>query len=457
MSDRGPTVEAAVKLVQAAVRPGAEAPEACGDVDWGMLAPALELHGLLGLVCARLEGWGRGDELPQGVRERLDALRSDAARDVTTTRVTLEALEEHHVPVILLKGAALRDLYPDPAWRGQGDVDVFVPPNRSAGALKALGRAGLVMSPAQLPLWFHRLVHFHVKLHPAAALLKEVEVHWRLQSPALLVGPPVATIWGRSQTSRDLHPARVLDPLDRWLHLATHLLSHWRGQSLGDGRDLPASLLAQSTPPVRLKWLADLALASENLEEDAAALGSRAREWGAVRSLVAVARALAGAELLGPRGEALLQGAAATLGAGERGPAGAPGRGAGRAPHAAVGFRLQALDRIPRWMFPGLAALRRRYARGEGRGATAIALLAAPAHAGWVALRVLIAALALPPALAARFLLATRRRRSREAALQPDRILTLAATWRRELAGLQALREQETHGDPRAEAGRGSC
>ena len=100
--------------------------------------------------------------------------------------------------MVLLKGTSLTlDLYPEAVFRDQEDLDLLVEPRRQRSTLEAAREAGLVMDETQFPFWWYRLVHFHVQVRPAVSLLTMIELHWRLQSPALLLTIPPDRLWSR--------------------------------------------------------------------------------------------------------------------------------------------------------------------------------------------------------------------------------------------------------------------
>lgn len=414
------------------------------------LVASLELHGILPLAARNLRAAGATlpADVARALGEREQVLREEGLRNALTVERLLAAAERAGVEVTLLKGASLAlDVYADPLLRSQGDVDVLVDQRDVRALLRAAVEAGLVEAEGALPLWWHRSTHFHVKLAPALALLKEVEVHWRLHHPALLLCvAPEALRARRVAVSAGKRRAFSLDPLDRFLHLVTHLASHWvRLPAEPDGA-LLAAWLGAERPRVRLKWLVDLAALAERLAvtTEPAALAERADEWGARRQLAFVARTLRGALAPSPAADRLL---AEVLGAvgGEQRPPGArpPARGpgaratAGTRPLAGLDFRREALALWPRWLWPPADhwVARLPGASAPVRSARRVA------HAAAVLVRSAGALVLYPLALAARALLRPRRRRARALALAPERVLDVAAAW-------QALRAAAARAGP---------
>ncbi len=406
------------------------------------LVRALELHGILPLAARNLRAAGAALAPPvaAALAERERALRAEGLRDLVTRERLLAAAERAGVAVTLLKGASLAlDVYGDPLLRSQGDLDVLVDAADVRALVAAAAQEGLVEAEDALPLWWHRALHFHAKLAPALALLKEVEVHWRLHhEAALLLVTPDALRARRVAVQADGRRAFTLDPLDRFLHLATHLARAWGPRAGRSPEEALAAALAVDPPRLRVKWLVDLAATAERLSGSAApaALATRAAEWGAEAPLAFVARALAGAVPLSPQAAAFLASAlpcAASPGAPRTAavqdessrPPPASER-AGRAPFGALDFRLEALAGWPRWLWPPAAYWRRRLpaARGPARAARRLG------HALLVLARSALVLLLAPAALAGRALLRPARRRARARATAPERVLDVAAAWR---------------------------
>jgi hypothetical protein len=99
----------------------------------------------------------------------------------------------------------------------------------------------------------------------------------------------------------------------------------------------------------------------------------------------------------------------------------APPKSVGRF-HPALGFRIEALRRLPRWIFPPQRYLRAISGIGPGRaGAIALPIIRA-AHAARVLARVALAAAALPIAVLGRKLAARGRAKRSRAARSPARV-----------------------------------
>ncbi len=98
--------------------------------DWSRLLEAAEAHGLSSLLYHHLCRTGL-PELPESARItlKLQYLRHRRRSQVWTAvlRDVLLAYQESKIDLFLLKGGALRHiLYPDPALRPVGDLDLLV-------------------------------------------------------------------------------------------------------------------------------------------------------------------------------------------------------------------------------------------------------------------------------------------------------------------------------------------
>jgi hypothetical protein len=340
------------------------------------------------------------------------------------SRLTLErflgACRSKGIEVTLLKGASLAlDLYPERGLRAQADLDLLVRPAHVLGAVAAARAIGLHPPPRALPAWWYRLAHFHLKLEPADGLQREIELHWHLHPGAQLYTVRLADLFAR-RTALELGGIRAwtLDPLDRLLHLVTHLLRHCPLAMLG--RELSLAWAADPRVPLRLKWLVDVHGEVE-LRHGAfpvGALAARAAEWNAEAEL-----ALVLAWIRDRHG--FVEGARAwvdqVLAALPRSPA--PPRAAEPArdrPLPGLDLRPSALRAFPRWVWPPSAT----FGRLSGNGPLPVARRAA--HAARVLARAALVVGATPPAWIARAL-----RGNPERGLGPQDLLELAAEARR--------------------------
>lgn len=392
------------------------------EVDWPLALVALEAHGILGLALRNLERAGAA--LPPDVERRLQE-RAAAMRAIELGfRLTLERFlgeaQRAGVEVTLLKGASLAlDLYPQPGLRSQGDLDLLVRPEHALRAVAAARRIGLDLPPRALPAWWYRLAHFHLKLVPADGLQRELELHWHLHPHAQLYTVRLADLEARR---RPVVLAGVrawtLDPLDRLLHIVTHLTRHCPLGMLE--RETLLAWACDPRVPLRLKWLLDVRAEIEHRHAELAPAepARRAAEWNAEGELAAVLAWLR--EHLGFAGgaRAWVEHVLAAL---QPMSPDRPGRRPARdRALPALDLRPSALLAFPRWVLPPRAY----FGRLSGIGPVPVARRAR--HAARVLLRGALVLAATPFAWLASLARRTFRR-SRGRTLAADELLELAA------------------------------
>ena len=151
------------------------------------------------------------------------------------------ALAAVDVPSIVLKGAALAfTLYPDPARRPIGDIDILVHPEHVAVALRVLGLLGYVPTPSGLAanivariaggdtrtLARRCQVTMLRGARSAQQLPMQVDLHWSLNSRALLRRTMDAAWFWEHTRPVFRSGMRVLGDEAQLLHLSAHTLQH---------------------------------------------------------------------------------------------------------------------------------------------------------------------------------------------------------------------------------------
>jgi hypothetical protein len=394
--------------------------------DWSQALEALEAHGVLGLALRNLERAGASvpPDVHERLRERARAMRAiDLGFRLTLERL-LQAAGRAGIEVTLLKGASLAlDLYPQRGLRTQADLDLLVRPEHVQRTVAAAREIGLAPPPDALPAWWYRLAHFHLKLVPSDGLQREVELHWHLHPLAQLYTVKLADLLARRRRLElGGHSAWTLDPLDRLLHLVTHLVRHCPLGMME--REELAAWAGDPRVPLRLKWVLDVRSEVElrHGELEVAALAARAAEWNAEAELALVLRWID--ERLGFAGDAHAW-VARVLAAlpPARAPA-SPGAPARDRPVPGLDLRPSALLAFPRWVWPPAS----HFGRLSGNGPVPVARRAF--HASRVLGRAALVLAATPPAFVSR-LLASSRRKDRGNGLGPEDMLELAAQARR--------------------------
>ena len=393
---------------------------------WDGVLVALDQQGVLGLALRNVELAGAAvpEQELRAWRERAEAIREDGRRFRLTLERFLRAAAEAGVEPTLLKGASLDlDLYTDPAWRSRGDIDVLIEEAELESTLRAGAAAGLLLGRDAFPVWWYRWTHFHLKLVPSSRFLREVEVHWALHHASTLLTPDSGGMHAR-RVAVELAGCRAwtLEPLDRLLHLITHLVSHAGGMPGPPSRATLAAVLENPTNSIRLKWVLDIHAALERIGPSCPgeSLAERARLWGAEAelawALTCVRDGLGFARDLDRWVGGVIDAA------GERPEPYTVARPKPGGPLPAFDFRARSLARLPRWIWPDRAYLRRRY--GTRWGA-----VSRVSHAARAVGRILLSVLFLPFAWIGRAAAQPRRRRAFATATAPENVLDLASEW----------------------------
>jgi hypothetical protein len=227
-----------------------------GFGDWDRLVARAEAHGLAPLLRAHLRAVGVS--LPGPGAATLIGLaayhRRRAAAQETALGDALDALGPAGVSPLLLKGAALaRLIYPDPALRPMGDIDLLVAPDEIDRAGVVLAERGFVAPPQP----HSRAAAKHrVFTRESNGVTVNVELHFRLESPNGKAESDPRTEWSRFDASaRPLviggRTARALGPTDGLRHLVRHLRAH-----------------VDVFTPLRLVWICDIVAFAERFVEE---------------------------------------------------------------------------------------------------------------------------------------------------------------------------------------------
>ena len=227
-------------------------------LDWDALLADADTEDLLPALAAAAPATA-----PLPARRRLtEALAAGRARHLVMTRAlapVLARFEADGIPAMVLKGPALADtVYPDPAWRPFGDLDVLVRRDdrwRADGALLALGHRRV----ADGHTWEFDMDFDGATLYASPDGV-HVDLHWALVTEPRYAwsGEPEAVLWQRAvPLTLAGRPVRGLAREDLVLYLATHLAVHHALAGLL--RHWDVALLLASGP---LDWNALLARAA---------------------------------------------------------------------------------------------------------------------------------------------------------------------------------------------------
>jgi hypothetical protein len=179
---------------------------------------------------ARLEGWGLHlwDARRRAGPGATQQLRENVASQLTGERTLRLAREALDGQMVLIKGLALAPLWPEPACRPAGDVDVLVPDADTAWeVLRGQGWTPVDRRP------FTRADHWHAHGLVPPGGGTELELHRRSPCPSVLYysggGAPTSELLARSRPgpSSICAGVDVPDPIDHALIVAG---SSWGGR-----------------------------------------------------------------------------------------------------------------------------------------------------------------------------------------------------------------------------------
>ena len=257
------TAELLRRCLQARWRPEAlEEARALGShgaVAWDALVDTARAEGLGPLLYHATRGL---DLLPAHVEQELRRqYLTTARRNVLVFRALEEVLcrlEDAHIPVILLKGAALaQGVYGNVALRPMDDVDLLVREAQVPGAIRAMASLGYSPVPPRAYRSQVRLVHADRSSRPP------FELHWSLfvsfYHQSML---PADWLWETALTqSIGDASAHILGPEAQVLHLCGHLALHHGGENSPRGLWLHDVAALLDSYRGRLNWDALLARA----------------------------------------------------------------------------------------------------------------------------------------------------------------------------------------------------
>lgn len=242
-----------VQLVRSAA-PFAAPPEPPPMVQadrWPAIVEAATRHGLAPLLHQALKATGRSTEPPHPLTQLLrDAyLKTGIANWLVfrELRRLLTSFDAEQVPAIQLKGCALANwLYPDPALRPLGDLDLLIPSDRLERAdrlLRSLGYAPRL----ELDEGFQTRFSNEQTYTRGGAPPIQLDLHWHIFGARYYATHvPIEWFWQRAMPiDWDERQALIFAPESQFLHLATHLrLQHGRQLRLIWSHDL-ALMLSQ--------------------------------------------------------------------------------------------------------------------------------------------------------------------------------------------------------------------
>ena len=138
----------------------------------------------------------------------------------------LYVLQEHSIPVVVLKGAALiEDIYGDLGVRPMSDLDILVPQEQARQAFSLIQSIGYIPGAGDDDLEWSESHHHHLTQLFQRDGPSIVEVHTHILEPGNPLRFDIANFWNRAEYSR-IAGTRVLTlcPEDLLTHLCLHFL-----------------------------------------------------------------------------------------------------------------------------------------------------------------------------------------------------------------------------------------
>lgn len=202
------------------------------NTDWSALLHAARQHQVEPLLYYALTGEGMGNSLPAQEKAEWErnVLVSGIAqlRNVMQVRNILKRFVERGIPVILLKGLVIRELYPQPELRTMSDVDFLVHREDVEGAREIL---------LQLGYREEDTTSVHIRFGHSSQLA--VELHWTFSDERYRMDLTSLDVWvwenavgvtAYGMTCRSL--TREGQILYSCLHMAMHTLYNGFGLRL---------------------------------------------------------------------------------------------------------------------------------------------------------------------------------------------------------------------------------
>ena len=243
-------------------------PEATQD-EWRSLLSILNPHGIVPLLYWHVCSLGIKDQLPQDTVQLLrTAFLASVRRNTLAKRQLAEiisAFEGAGINPLVLKGAALAEsVYPDPATRPTGDIDLLVLPHHMAGAREVLGATGYRCKAGYFDASEDLYCQEEFIPVGAARTRVGVDLHWRVHRfLGVTDRPRTEDLLERAvPVDSSSGTLKTLNTVDSLVHSAFHAcLNHNRS--------------------MRLVWICDIALLARQLRApgDWKLLQTRSVDW----------------------------------------------------------------------------------------------------------------------------------------------------------------------------------
>lgn len=211
-----------VELLSAAIGKRTFSPSSHADIDWPGVFEEADRHQVLPLLYPVLLDTGLGMGLSEDLLEELRKASlydgKEEERKFFEIEKVLSGLSDADIPVIVLKGLVIRDLYPHPYLRTMADADLLVRPEDMESAGNVLVEMGYNKGP---------MIEKHTDYSHAS--LPHIELHRKLLAELQFSydGDFEEAVWSRAATVH-IGGTEVLSlcPKDKVLYLLLHMASH---------------------------------------------------------------------------------------------------------------------------------------------------------------------------------------------------------------------------------------
>ena len=195
-------------------------------LEWNEVVKKAKEQLIIPSLYYNLQQWGLAESIPPKIEKDFKKIYlTNAARNATIfyhLSKLLKHFQENHIPIIVLKGAALAaTIYPLPSLRIMYDVDVLLKKADVATVDSLL--LDLKYTPQPCDKWQEERAHY---VYISSNRLFCLEVHWLLASLNSPTTVDITKVWQRARPLRvEEAQALTLSPEDLIQHLCIHVLS----------------------------------------------------------------------------------------------------------------------------------------------------------------------------------------------------------------------------------------
>ena len=202
------------------------------SLDWDYVLAISRRHGIAPLLFQELAQAKVANQVPTGTYETLRRIYLSSLmgnrRLYQKLLPVLDAFDDHSVPTMLLKGAALcLTTYTDMALRPFGDLDILVPQNKvhlCQGLMEELGYILVENNYFPVPDELNDQLGCEWTYHCDRAV---IELHWDLIDKLAPFRVDISSFWDDAEEVEvEGNRALVMNPRNQLIHLCLHQYKH---------------------------------------------------------------------------------------------------------------------------------------------------------------------------------------------------------------------------------------